>query len=107
MKTTDHPGWDGTEEGGSNERLLLLGEQIKLDCYWAIGDGRTDRGGQGPWDDVGLPIEEVQIGGIQKSVAASGREEEEESLKQMFRQLKAIKPGQTAASFATASAAAE
>ena len=42
MKTTDHPGWDGTEEGGSNERLLLLGEQIKLDCYWAIGDGRTD-----------------------------------------------------------------
>ena len=42
MKTTDHPGWDGTEEGGSNERLLLLGEQIKLDCYWAIGDGRRE-----------------------------------------------------------------
>ena len=43
MKTTDHPGWDGTEEeGGSNERLLLLGEQIKLDYYWAIGDGRRE-----------------------------------------------------------------
>ena len=52
-------------------------------------------------------MEEVQIGGIEKSVAAATTREEgeEESLKQMFRQLKAIKPGQTAASFATAAAA--
>ena len=48
-------------------------------------------------------MEEVQIGDRRRDpkVRCDSREEEE-SLKQMFRQLKAIKPGQTAASFATA-----
>ena len=49
-------------------------------------------------------MEEVQIGDRRRrdpKVRCDSREEEE-SLKQMFRQLKAIKPGQTAASFATA-----